>query len=139
MKQTLAFATLGLFCASVLLAADAEPKADVRAAAKKLGDKANYSWTSKPKLDGAAGGGFRPGPTEGQTADGIGYLKTTFNDRTIESAAKGEKVVSKVEDAWEVPDLDAQGPGRFIAARMKTFKAPEIGRASCRERVLVQV
>ena len=125
MKHTLVFSTLGLFCASVLLAAEADPKADVKAAAKKLGDKANYSWASTPKIDGAAGGGnFRPGPTEGQTADGIVYLKTTFNDRTIESAAKGEKVVSKVEDAWEVPDLDAQGPGRFIAARMKTFKAP---------------
>ena len=125
MKKHSVLATLALFGASVLFAADADPKADVKAAAKKLGDKANYSWTSTPKVDGAAGGGgFRPGPTEGQTADGIVYLKSTFGDRTMESAAKGEKVISKTEDAWEVPDPDAQGPGRFIAARMKTFKAP---------------
>ncbi len=124
MKQTFVFTTLGLFCASILFAADTDPKADVKAAAKKLGDKANYSWTSTPKMDGGPGGNFRPGPTEGQTADGIVYLKSIFGDRTMESAAKGEKVISKVEDAWEVPDPDAQGPGRFIAARMKTFKAP---------------
>lgn len=123
MKTSLVFATLGLFGASVLFAADADSKADVKAAAKKLGDKANYSWTSTPKMEGA-GGNFRPGPTEGQTADGIVYLKSSFGDRTMEMAAKGEKVITKGEDGWEVPDPEAQGPGRFIAARMKTFKAP---------------
>ena len=124
MKHTLVFSTLGLFCASVLLAAETDPKADVKAAAKKLGDKANYSWTSTPKTDGGPGGGFQPGPTEGQTVDGIVYVKTTFGDRTMESAAKGEKIVTKLEDAWEVPDETQQGPGQFIARRMKTFKAP---------------
>jgi hypothetical protein len=123
MKRTLVLAALGLFGASVLFAAD-EPKAGVKAAAKKLGDSANYSWTSTPKIEGGGGGNFRPGPTEGQTADGIVYLINTFGDRTFESAAKGDKVISKMEDAWEVPDADGQGPGRFIAARMKTFKAP---------------
>ena len=125
MKRTLVLAAFGFFGASILFAAD-EPKTGVKAAAKKLGDSASYSWTSTPKIEGGGGGNFRPGPTEGQTADGIVHLKTTFGDRTIESAVKGEKVISKMEDAWEVPDPDGQGPGRFIITRMKTFKAPAV-------------
>jgi hypothetical protein len=124
MKKTLLFAALGIFGASVLLAAD-DARSEVKAAAKKLGDKPNYSWTSTPKTEGGGGGGnFRPGPTEGQTADGVVYLKSTFGDRTMETAAKGEKVAFKGEDGWETPDPDAQGPGQFVARRMKTFKAP---------------
>ena len=125
MKKTLMSATLGIFCASALFAADdakSDAKAEVKAAAKKLGDKANYSWTSTIKMEGGPGN-FRPGPTEGQTADGFVYLKNSFNDRTIEAAAKGEKVIVKGEDGWESGE-DAQGPGQFMARRMKTFKAP---------------
>src|ERR1051325_112425 len=100
-KKALLFAALGVFGASVLFAADGNAKGEVKAAAKKLGEKANYSWTSTPKSEGAAGGGnFRPGPTEGQTADGVIYLKSTFGDRTMETAAKGEKVAFKGEDGW---------------------------------------
>jgi hypothetical protein len=132
MKHSFVLATLGLFSASLLFAAE-DPKADVKAAAKKLGDKGNYSWTSTAKMEGGAGGGggggggrFGGGATEGQTADGIVYLKTTFGDRTMHTAAKGEKVITKGEDEWEVPDADAQGPGRFAAQRMRNFKAPAI-------------
>ena len=124
MKKKLVFAVLGLFCASVLTAADSDARSEVKGAAKKLGDKSNYSWTSTPKIEGGAGGNFRPGPTEGQTDGGIVYIKSTFGDRTMESAAKGEKVIFKGEDGWEVPDADAQGPGSFVARRMRNFKAP---------------
>jgi hypothetical protein len=131
MKKTLTFATLGIFCASFLFAADdvkGDAKADVKASAKKLGD--NYSWTSTAKMEGgpAGGGGgrFGGGPTDGQTADGIVYLKSTFGDRTTHMAAKGEKVIVKGEEEWEVPDADGQGPGRFAAQRMRNFKAPAV-------------
>ncbi len=122
MKQTLLLMTLGLFT-SALLAAE-NPKAEVKAAAKKLGDKPNYSWTSTPKMEGGGGGGnFRPGPTDGQTADGIVYLKSTVGDRTMEIAAKGEKVMVKGEEGWE-PAEEAQGLAQFASRRMRTFKAP---------------
>ena len=126
MKRTSILATLGMFCASVLMAAEGDDaKAQVKAAAKKLGD--NYSWTSTPKIEGGGGGAqFRPGPTEGQTANGIVYLKSSFGDRTIESASKGEKVLFKGEDGWEMVEADAEGPGQFIGRRMRSFKAPAV-------------
>ena len=117
------FTAIAAFAAVTLLAAD-DPKAEVKAAAKKLGS--NYSWTSTPKIEGGGGGNFRPGPTEGQTADGMVYLKSTFGDRTMESAAKGEKVAFKGEDGWETADDQSQGPGRFIAMRLRNFKAPAV-------------
>ena len=128
MKKTIVFATLGILSASILFAAD-DPKADVKAAAKKVGDKNNYSWTSTSKVEGGGGGGGGGGrgfggPTDGQFADGIVYLKSTFGDRTMHTAAKGEKVIFKGEDEWEVADEGAQGPGAFAARRMRTFKAP---------------
>src|SRR5687768_1814144 len=129
MKKSLMLATLSMFCASILIAADGDDaKAQVKAAAKKLGD--NYSWTSTPKLEGGGGGGgggqFRMGATEGQTDKGIVYLKSTFGERTMESAAKGEKALFKGEDGWEMADADGQGPSQMIARRMKTYKAPAI-------------
>ncbi len=127
MKTIFCIATLGLFSASLLFAAD-DANADVKAAAKKLGDKGNYSWSSTSKMEGGGGGGgrFGGGVTEGQTDGGIVYLKSTFGDRTMHTAAKGEKVIVKGEEDWEVPDADAQGPGRFAAQRMRNFKAPAI-------------
>jgi len=124
MNKKLVFAALGMFSASVLFAADGDAKAEVKAAAKKVGS--NYSWTSTPKTEGGSGGGgnFRAGPTDGQTADGVVYLKSTFGERTMESAAKGGKVAFKGEDGWETADDQAQGPGQFMARRMATFKAP---------------
>jgi hypothetical protein len=127
--KTLTLTTLGVFCASILFAAEGgDAKAEVKAAAKKLGS--NYSWTSTPKIEGGGGGGgqFRPGPTEGQTDKGIVYIKNTFGDRTMESAAKGEKVLFKGEEGWEMAEGDGggQGPGQFVARRMRTFKAPAI-------------
>lgn len=125
MKTTLMFAMAGAFCASVLFAAEGDAKAEVKAAAKKLGS--NYSWTSTPKIEGGGGGGqFRGGATEGQTDAGIVYLKSTFGDRTFESAAKGEKALFKGEDGWEVADAETEGAGQFVARRMRTFKAPAI-------------
>lgn len=129
MKTLFSIAAAGLFSASLLGAAD-DAKADVKAAAKKLADKANYSWTSTAKSEGGQGGGgggrFGGGATEGQTDGGIVYLKSTFGDRVMHTAAKGEKVITKGEDDWEVADAEAQGPGAFAVRRMRNFKAPAI-------------
>lgn len=125
MKKTFVFAALGLWCAAMLTAADSDPRSEVKAATKKLGDKANYSWTATPKMEGGPGGGnFRPGPTEGQTEKGgITYLRMTMGDRTIESAVQGEKVAIKGEDGWESAE-NLEGNRQFMARRMKNYKAP---------------
>ena len=129
MKKSLLITTLGLFCASMLCAAEgaakSDPKAEVKAAAKKLGEKVNYSWTSTPKTEGGgAGGNFRGGPTEGQTEKGgITYVKTTFGERTIEAAMKGEKVAIKGQDSWESA-ADLEGNRQFMARRYQNYKAP---------------
>lgn len=120
MKKQLVFTAIAAFAVSTVLAAD-DARSEVKAAARKVGS--NYSWTSTPKFEGG-GGNFRPGPTEGQMAEGIIYMKTTFGERTMESAAKGEKVAFKGEDGWESVDDQSQGPGQFIARRMKNFKGP---------------
>ncbi|HMJ91299.1 MAG TPA: hypothetical protein VK530_15870 [Candidatus Acidoferrum sp.] len=127
MKQLSLLAGALLVCGS-LMAADADPKADVKAAAKKLA--ANYSWTSTPKIEGAGGGGggggnFRPGPTEGQLADGFVYQKSTFGERSFESLIKGEKAAIKGEDGWQNVD-DLEGNRAGFGSRLKTFKAPAI-------------
>src|SRR5688572_2647046 len=114
MKKTFGLLTVALFSGSVLFAADGDAKTEVKAAAKKLGDAPNYSWTSTPKISGGGGGGgnFRAGPTEGQTEkDGITYLKMSFGDRMIFAASKGDKVAVKSEDVWEAGD-DVEGAGQ---------------------------
>jgi len=127
MKKAFVSVVLALFSASVLFAADGDAKAEVKAAAKKLGEKPNYSWTSTPKIEGGGGGGnFRLGPTDGQIEkDGITYLKMSFADRTIFAASKGDKVAVKSEDLWEAGE-DVEGNGQFMVRRMKTFKAPAL-------------
>ncbi len=135
MKNVFVSIVLTLFTASVLLAADGDAKAEVKAAAKKLGEKPNYSWTSTPKVEGGGGGGnFRLGPTDGKIEkDGITYLKMSFGDRTIFAASKGDKVAVKSEDVWEAGD-DLEGNGQFMVRRMKTFKAPAAEAADLAEK-----
>jgi hypothetical protein len=118
MKQ-LSLITGALLVCGSLLAADADPKADVKAAGKKLGN--NYSWNTTTKLDGA--GNFQPGPAEGRTADGWIYMKTTFGERTIESVIKGNKAATQTQDGWQNVD-ELEGNRAFLARRLKTFKAP---------------
>jgi hypothetical protein len=114
---------LSVFACSALLAADSDAKADVKAAAKKLSEKGNYSWTSTPKWGSSGGGNFRPGPTEGQAEAGTMHIKMSFGDRNPEAVIKGQKVAIKGEDAWESAD-DLEGNRAFMARRLKTMKAP---------------
>jgi len=117
MKQLSLIAGALLVCASLIAADDS--KADVKAAAKKLGN--NYSWNTTTKLQGA--GNFQPGPAEGQTADGWIYMKTTFGERTIESVIHGTKAATQTQDGWQNVD-ELEGNRAFLARRLKTFKAP---------------
>ena len=62
MKTIILFSATTLLAAS-LGAADSSPKDEITAAAKKLGEKANYTW--KTTVVVPEGSPFRPGPTEG--------------------------------------------------------------------------
>ncbi len=112
--------------ATSLFAADASPKDDVAAAAKKLGDKANYSW--KTTVAVPEGSRFRPGPTDGKTEkDGVTHLKLSFGENTTEAFIKGDKAAATSPDGgWQsLADLDnAEGPARFMAGMLRNFKAP---------------
>ena len=104
-----------MFVAGVVLAADA--KDDVTAAAKKLGEKANYSWTTT--VVAPEGARRRPGPTDGKAGkDGLLSVKMSFGDNTTEIFKKGDKAAFVGMDGEWQSLADAEndeGPGRFMA------------------------
>jgi hypothetical protein len=120
--QTLLFCSTALFVGTII----ADSKEDLTKAAKALSDKGSYSWRTTVAVPAETQ--FRPGPTEGKTEkDGATYVKMSFNDNTTECVIKGKNVLIKNEDSgWEsAADLEnGEGRGRFMAARMRNFKAP---------------
>ena len=65
--------------AATLVAADSNPKEEITAAAKKLGNAANYSWRGTVTVPEDAP--FKPGPTDGKTEkDGVTLLTMSFGD-----------------------------------------------------------
>ena len=125
MKRNILLGTLALLAGS-LVAANAAPKDDVTAAAKKLADKDNYAW--KQKTENAGGGGFGGGASEGKVEkDGYLWVSMTMRDNTIEAVKKGDKGAIKTADGWqslsEATSGDA-GPATFAARRLQNFKAP---------------
>jgi hypothetical protein len=115
----LTISLLALFTYSVI---SAEPSADVKAAAKKLAAKSNYSWASTPKSEGGNSPGS--GPSEGQTEkDGFTYVTFSIGNTDIELAFKGDKAAIKREGEWQGSD-QLEGDSAWIARRLKQFKAP---------------
>lgn len=97
MKQILASC---LVAALATAYAYAGPVDDVKAAAKKLGDATNYSWSAK--MENANGGGFGAGTATGVTEKGGCTVFTReFNGTTMQSVRKGDAVVlQNMEGAW---------------------------------------
>ena len=130
MKRNILFGTMILLAGS-LFAADANPKDEVKAAAKALGNQTNYSW--KATVESPNGGGRFNGPTDGKTEQG-GYtcLTMTRDDGTTEAVLKGGKGAVKMPDSgWQSLAELSQDNGdggfnrsQFFARRMQTFKAP---------------
>src|SRR5262245_32490651 len=117
----------------------AEPAEDLNAAAKKLSDQPNYSWTTKTEglsntnrasrgdgqgqggqggqgqgrgRGGFGGGfGFGNGTTAGRTEkDGFTVVNFTFGENKSEGVRKGEKSAVLIEDEWKTSDeLAADG------------------------------
>jgi hypothetical protein len=121
-KQILCFATMTL--ATALFAADA--KEEVTAAAKKLGEKANYSW--KTTVVVPEGTQFRPGPTDGKTEkDGFIHVKSTFGENTTDIVKKGDKAAFTNRDGdWQtLAEVENQeGPARFRAGMVRNLRTP---------------
>jgi len=110
-----------------LIAADASPKDDVIAAAKKLADT-SYSW--KQTMNFGPNSQFTPGPTEGKTEkDGFSWLSSSFQDNTTEGVVMGKKVAVKTDGGWKSSEEVGDGsggfdPGVFMARRMQNLKTP---------------
>jgi len=123
-KQLLCLATMTL--ATSLFAADA--KEEVTAAAKKLGEKANYSWKTTVTVPESAQ--FKPGPTEGKTEkDGFTYVTMSFGDNLTEAVMKGDKAaVANQDGEWQsAADLEnSEGRGRFLGRMLRNFKTPAV-------------
>lgn len=121
-KQILCFATLTL--ATSLFAADA--KEEVTAAAKKLGEKANYSWKTTVVVPESAQ--FKPGPTDGKTEkDGFTHVKWSFGDNTSDVFKKGDKAAFTNRDGeWQsLAEAEGQeGPGRFMVGFVRGLRTP---------------
>jgi hypothetical protein len=109
-----------------LFAADPSAKDEVIAAAKKLAEKANYSWKTTVVVPESAQ--FKPGPTDGKTEkDGFTYVTISFGDNLTEAAMKGDKAVVTNQDGdWQsASELEGgEGRGRFLGRMMRSFKTP---------------
>lgn len=123
MKKLILSATM-LFVVGSLFAAD--PKEEVTAAAKKLGEQANYSWTTSVVVPESAR--LRPGPTNGKSEkDGVMHIKMTFGDNTTEVFKQGEKAAFTNRDGeWQsLAEAEGQeGRGRFMVAIVRGLQSP---------------
>lgn len=126
MKNSMMLGAAALLAGS-LLAADS-PKDDVTNAAKKLGEKANYSWKTTVVVPESSQ--FRPGPTEGKTEkDGFTHVTMSFGDNTTQAVIKGEKgAVTNRDGEWQsASELEnAEGPGRFLGMMVRNIKTPAV-------------
>jgi hypothetical protein len=126
--KTHMLAVVAVLLARSLLAADASPKEEIASAAKKLGEKDNYSW--KTTVVVPEGSQFRPGPTEGKTQkDGLTLVTMSFGDNTTRAVIKGERaVVTNQDGEWQsAEDLaNAEGPSRFLGFMVRNVRTPAV-------------
>jgi hypothetical protein len=125
MKKNILFSLAALMAAS-LIAADATPKELVTAAAKKLGEQTNYTWTATVVVPDDAP--FKPGPTQGKAEkEGFATISLRFFDNQIQVVLKGTNAAATTEDgSWKtLAELDQQeGPARFMGGLVRSMKRP---------------
>jgi len=97
MKKLILPCIVAVTTASIAFAAPAD---DVKAAAKKLADASNYSWTQTTEnAGGGGGGGFGGGPSSGKTEKGGVTITTrTGPNGETQTIRKGEKTVLQNQD-----------------------------------------
>ncbi len=101
-----------LASALTLAACLADAKEDVKAAAQKLAEAANYSWTATTEIEG---GPFTPAPVMGKAEKG-GYsiVSSERDGNTSTAVLKGDKGVMKTDAGWQTDEeiqAAAQGGG----------------------------
>jgi hypothetical protein len=126
--KTQMLAVVAVLLARSLMAADPAPKDEIASAAKKLGEKDNYSW--KTTVVVPEGTQFRPGPTEGKTQkDGLTLVTMSFGDNTTKAVIKGDNAaVTNQDGEWQsAADLaNAEGPGRFLGFMVRNIRTPAV-------------
>jgi hypothetical protein len=124
MKKALIIGFLGLL-APTLFAADSDPQAKAISATRQLGDKPNYSWTTKIR-DGGTNPVEHP-PIVGKTdKDGLIYLRFMNGATASEVYMSGQKGTVGGPTGWRTFDEIAK-PGGFAAGLvrlMRSWKAP---------------
>jgi len=130
MKRSALVAAVAVMTGS-LVAGQTGPKDEVKSAAKKLSEMANYSWKTTVESAGGGGGGqFRRGPTEGKSEkDGFTTLAISLGEFTIDAVLKGEKGAIRSPDGWRslaevADDTSQQNPGRFLARMLQSYRTP---------------
>jgi len=129
MKTTL---LLSLTALVALPAWTADLSDEVKAAARKLADKPNYSWSAKVETaQQGQGRGFGAPPSGKTEKDGYTLLTYTMGERTVEAVRKGDKVAVKSGDEWKSAEELAADSGdgagnrqRFMGRMVQQAKLP---------------
>jgi hypothetical protein len=129
MKTTLLVSLTALVA---LPAQAADLSDDVKAAARKLADKPNYSWSAKVETAQQGQGRGFGGPPSGKTEkDGYTLLTYAMGERSIEAVRKGDKVAVKSGDDWKSAEELAADSGdgagnrqRFMGRMVQQAKLP---------------
>jgi hypothetical protein len=129
MKRNILFGAMALL-AVTLNAADSSPKDEITSAAKKLGEKANYSWKTTVVVPEGGNSRFRQGPSEGKTEkDGFTHVTSSFGENTSQTVLKGDKgAVTNQDGAWQsLTEVEnEEGFGRFRAIMARAIKTPAV-------------
>ena len=117
-----------ILTAGSLLAADSNPKDDVKAAAAALGASDSYSWHQTVEVPPDSQ--FKPGPTDGKTEKG-GYttLSFSFGDNTTEAVLNGTNgAINSPDNGWQTlaEAAHAGGRGGFLPRMLQNYKTPAV-------------
>jgi len=126
MKKFILIGLVGLL-AGVLSAGEAKSssKEKITAAAKQLGDKDNYSWTTSMKeADGTAG---KLGTIDGKAEKGgVTFLGFAIGGLPVEVCMKGDKGTAKALEGWQTFEEIAQtgGTASAVVRFLRSYQTP---------------
>lgn len=105
--KTLPTLVVTLLMGTASLLADATE--DVRSAARKLSEAANYSWTATSEIEG---GQWTPAPVKGKAIKGGAAVITSERDGTTTTAVlQGTQGVVSTDDGWKTAEELRQAAG----------------------------
>ena len=135
MNKALVICLISLL-ANALSAADSSLQDKLNSAAKQLGDKPNYSWTTTMKEgDGSPG---RLGPIAGKAEkSGLTYLSFEVGGIPVEVYMNGQKGTAKALEGWQTFDEIAQtsSTAAAVVRFLRSYKAPGVELTTLSEKV----